>query len=77
MMLGEITEDDIRNRQIINEILKLPDRKILVLSERVVHLNNRTLVGKVLFRRGGGYDISYECNFDRNGRIYDGHYRFH
>jgi len=39
MMLGEITEDMIRNRQIINEILKLPDRKILVLSERVEHLN--------------------------------------
>jgi superfamily II DNA or RNA helicase len=39
MMLGEITEDEIRNRQIINEILKLPDRKILVLSERIEHLN--------------------------------------
>jgi len=39
MMLSEITEDEIRNRLIINEILKLPDRKILVLSERVEHLN--------------------------------------
>jgi len=39
MMLGEITEDEIRNRQIIDEILRLPDRKILVLSERVEHLN--------------------------------------
>jgi len=39
MMLGEITEDTMRNRQIINEILKLPDRKILVLSERIEHLN--------------------------------------
>jgi superfamily II DNA or RNA helicase len=39
MMLGEITEDEIRNRQIIDEILKQSDRKILVLSERIEHLN--------------------------------------
>jgi len=38
-MLGEITEDEIRNRQIVDEIVKLPDRKILVLSERIEHLN--------------------------------------
>lgn len=39
MMLGEITEDETRNRQIIDEILKFSDRKILVLSERIEHLN--------------------------------------
>ncbi len=39
MMLGEITEDELRNRQIIDEIIKLSDRKILVLSERIEHLN--------------------------------------
>ena len=39
MMLGEITEDELRNRQIIEEILKQSDRKILVLSERIEHLN--------------------------------------
>jgi superfamily II DNA or RNA helicase len=39
MMLGEITEDELRNRQIIDEILKQSDRKILVLSERIEHLN--------------------------------------
>lgn len=39
MMLGEITEDEIRNRQIVDEVLKLKDRKILVLSERIEHLN--------------------------------------
>ena len=39
MMLGEITEDEIRNRQIIDEMMKHPERKILVLSERVEHLN--------------------------------------
>ncbi len=39
MMLGEITEDEIRNRQIIDEILKQSTRKVLVLSERIEHLN--------------------------------------
>ncbi|BAF71543.1 type III restriction enzyme, res subunit [Sulfurovum sp. NBC37-1] len=39
MMLGEITEDDMRNRQIVDEIVKLSERKILVLSERIEHLN--------------------------------------
>jgi len=39
MMLGEIAEDEIRNRQIIDEIMKLSERKILVLSERIEHLN--------------------------------------
>jgi len=39
MMLGEITEDEIRNRQIIDEIMKLSERKILVLSELIEHLN--------------------------------------
>jgi len=39
MMLGEITEDEIRNRQIIDEIMKLSERNILVLSERIEHLN--------------------------------------
>ena len=39
LMLGEITEDEKRNRQIVDEILKLRSRKILVLSERIEHLN--------------------------------------
>jgi len=39
MMLSEITEDEIRNRQIIDEMIRYPERKILVLSERVEHLN--------------------------------------
>jgi len=39
MMLGEITEDDIRNKQITDEIMKLSERKILILSERIEHLN--------------------------------------
>lgn len=53
-----------------------PIKRILLNS---THLHNRTLRGEggVLFKRGGGSDISYECKFDRQGRIYDGHYRFH
>jgi len=39
MMLGEIAEDNLRNRQIIDEVIKLSDRKVLVLSERIEHLN--------------------------------------
>ncbi len=39
VMLGEITEDEIRNKQIIDEVMKLSERKILILSERIEHLN--------------------------------------
>ncbi len=39
MMLGEILEDEVRNSLIIDEIIRLPTRKILVLSERIEHLN--------------------------------------
>jgi len=39
MMLSEMTEDDKRNRLIIDEIRRLPHRKMLVLSERIEHLN--------------------------------------
>ena len=39
MMLSEIAEDEIRNRQIIDEIIQHSDRKILVLSERIEHIN--------------------------------------
>ncbi len=39
LMLGEIVEDEERNSLIVNEILNLTGRKILVLSERIEHLN--------------------------------------
>lgn len=39
MILGEIVEDFARNELIINEIKELKRRKILILSERVEHLN--------------------------------------
>lgn len=42
------------------------------------HLKNRKLrgTGYVEFDRGGDRELSYECDFDRRGRIYDGYYRF-
>lgn len=39
MILGELVEDFERNELIISEIEKLEDRKILVISERIEHLN--------------------------------------
>jgi superfamily II DNA or RNA helicase len=39
MILGEIIEDFARNTLIINEIEKLKGKKILVISERIEHLN--------------------------------------
>jgi superfamily II DNA or RNA helicase len=39
MMLSEMIEDEERNRLIINEIKDQAHRKVLVLSERIEHLN--------------------------------------
>jgi len=39
MILGEIVEDYTRNKLIINEVIKLQNRKILIISERIEHLN--------------------------------------
>jgi len=39
LMLSEILEDEVRNKQIISEIEKLKHRNILLLSERIEHLN--------------------------------------
>ncbi len=39
MILGELLEDHSRNNLIISEIEKLKGRKILILSERIEHLN--------------------------------------
>lgn len=76
--------DDIRYlkkqcRKNIRHHISNEDEPVKRINLNTTHLHNRTLVGEggVLFRRGGGSDISYECKFDRQGRIYDGHYRFH
>lgn len=39
MMLSEMMEDEIRNKLIVNEVFKYSTRKILILSERIEHLN--------------------------------------
>jgi len=39
MMLGEIVEDHTRNKLIIDEIEKLDDRNVLIISERIEHLH--------------------------------------
>ncbi|MEA3455128.1 MAG: hypothetical protein U9R26_01350, partial [Campylobacterota bacterium] len=66
-------------RQNIRRHIANEDQAVKRIHLDTTHLHNRTLVGEggVLFKRGGGSDISYECKFDRRGRIYDGHYRFH
>ena len=44
----------------------------------VAHLNNRKLkgTGYVVFKNGHERDLTYSCNFDRRGNIYDGYYHF-
>lgn len=39
MILGEIVEDEVRNKLIVDEVMRNPTRKILILSERIEHLN--------------------------------------
>lgn len=38
-ILGEMIEDDVRNQLIIDEVETLKTRKVLILSERIEHLN--------------------------------------
>ncbi len=66
-------------RQNLRHHINREDQPVRKIHLDTAHLHNRTLVGEggVLFRRGGGNDIAYRCKFDRQGRIYDGHYRFH
>ena len=48
------------------------------LDLRYPNLNGRTLTGqgRVSFDRGGHRDLTYTCDFDRRGRIHDGHYSY-
>lgn len=66
-------------KQNIRRHIAHDDQAVKKIHLDTTHLNRRTLRGEggVLFKRGGGSDISYECKFDRQGRIHDGHYRFH
>ena len=42
------------------------------------HLHNRKLTGTgyVEFERGGERELTYNCEYDRRGNIYDGYYRY-
>ncbi|WP_047396877.1 hypothetical protein [Chitinibacter sp. ZOR0017] len=42
------------------------------------NLNGRNLTGdgQVIFVQGGSRNLTYSCNFDRTGRIYDGFYNY-
>jgi len=66
-------------KQNIRRHISHDDQAVKSIHLDTAHLHNRTLVGNggVIFRRGGGADISYKCKFDRRGQIYDGHYRFY
>lgn len=48
------------------------------LDLRYPNLNGRTLTGqgRVAFDQGGHRDLTYTCDFDRRGRIHDGHYSY-
>ena len=65
-------------RQNIRHHISNDEQKVRKIKLDTARLDRRTLKGKggVEFRNGGGSAISYECKFDRQGRIYDGHYRF-
>jgi len=39
LILNELAEDEVRNKLIVEEVQKLPDRNILILSDRIEHLN--------------------------------------
>ncbi len=70
MMLGEIVEDHTRNNLIIDEIEKLQDRNVLVISERIEHLHilyhglkNRQIDATLLYG-GMGAKVQREAMLD-------------
>ena len=68
-------------RECTNELRRHLDRDhgaVRDLELTYPHLNGRTLIGngRVFFERGGRRDLSFTCEFDRRGRIQDGHYSY-
>ena len=55
-----------------------PRRNISKVKFDTAHLNNRKLkgTGYVVFKNGNERDLTYSCNFDRRGHIYDGYYHY-
>jgi len=64
-----------------NEVRRHLDRdhgQVRDLELTYPHLNDRTLTGngRVSFDRGGHRDLSFTCEFDRRGRVQNGHYSY-
>ena len=65
-------------RQNIRHHLKRDHGHIRKIGFDSAHLHHRKLTGTgyVVFKRGGERELSYNCEFDRRGNIYDGYYRY-
>lgn len=68
-------------RECTNEVRRHLDRDhgaVRDLELTYPHLNGRTLTGngRVSFERGGRRELSFTCDFDRRGRVQDGHYSY-
>ncbi len=65
-------------RQNIRHHLKRDHGRVSKVRFDSAHLNHRKLrgTGYVVFERGGERDLSYTCEFDRRGKIYDGRYNY-
>jgi hypothetical protein len=68
-------------RECTNEVRRHLDRDhgpVRDLELTHPHLRDRTLTGngRVSFERGGHRDLSFTCEFDRRGRVQDGHYSY-
>ncbi len=68
-------------RECANEVRRHLDRdhgSVRDLELTYPHLNDRTLTGngRVSFERGGRRELSFTCDFDRRGRVQDGHYSY-
>ena len=66
-------------KQYLNARISREDQPLKTLRLDTATVKGKSLIGEggVLFRKGGGSDISYACKFDGQGRIYDGYYKFH
>ena len=65
-------------RQNIRHHLKRDHGHIRKIGFDSAHLHRRELTGTgyVIFGDGSNLDLNYNCEFDRRGEIYDGHYRY-
>ena len=66
-------------KQYLNARISREDQPLKTLRLDTATVKGKSLIGEggVLFRKGGGSDISYACKFNPQGYIYDGYYKFH